>query len=124
MPAERVVSINPSNPTVEKNLPAQASAINCLATTSGETKPADSDMSFVSRGFVCSSMANPGVSVSGGRHKVTDTLWGFTSIAKLSANPRRANFELQYAEYPNIPNFLIQKNKFSYFIDTQSKDSI
>jgi len=49
-----------------------------LATASGDTSPEDWEISLVSIGLVFSSLANPGVSVSGGRHNVTDILYGFT----------------------------------------------
>lgn len=52
--------------------------MSCLATTSGETIPADWEISLVSIGLDFSSLANPGVSVSGGRDSVTDMLYGLT----------------------------------------------
>ena len=58
-------------------------------------RPPLADINFVSRGFVNSSVANPGVSVSGGKLRVTEILYGNNSIDKLSAKPRRANFVLQ-----------------------------
>lgn len=56
----------------------KASFIICLATTDGAIKPAEPEICFVSSGFVFSSLAKPGVSVSGGRAKVTEILYGLT----------------------------------------------
>lgn len=118
IPEHNVVRMKPSRPTEEKNLPAcntlslnsksrqekkfcvfriltSASLKSCSATTSGLTIFDDCDMSFVSSGFDSSSIAKPGVSVSGGKHRVTEILYGRNSIAMLSARPRRANFVLQ-----------------------------
>jgi hypothetical protein len=49
----------------------------CFATASGDTSPADCEINLVSIGLLFSSLANPGVSVSGGKDNVTDMLYGF-----------------------------------------------
>lgn len=51
-----------------------ASLKSLSATTSGLTNAAVCEMSRVSNGFDNSSMAKPGVSVSGGKHNVTEIL--------------------------------------------------
>ena len=50
-----------------------------LATELGENNPAVSDIKCVSSGFVWFSVANPGVSVSGGQFTVTLMLKGASS---------------------------------------------
>lgn len=114
---------NPSIPTVEKNLPfyenqmiwashlwqmtskyftklnvsfmlTKASLNNWFAITLGLTKLDDWEISFVSSSFDNSSFAKPGVSVSGGKQRVTEILCGVSSMAKLSAKPRSANLTL------------------------------
>ena len=53
--------------------------ITNLATTCGWNNPAVSDIKWVSSGFVLFSVANPGVSVSGGQFTVTLILNGTNS---------------------------------------------
>ena len=54
-----------------------------LATAWGWNKPADSDIKCVSSGLVLFSVANPGVSVSGGQFTVTFMLKGDSSNEKI-----------------------------------------
>lgn len=73
----------------------KASLNNWFAITFGFTKLDDWEINFVSNSFDSSSSAKPGVSVSGGKQRVTEILCGVSSMAILSAKPRRANLTLQ-----------------------------
>lgn len=68
-----------------------ASWISFFPISSGECRPPELEMSFVSLGFVSSSFAKPGVSVSGGNTRVCRTLVPTSSMCNASAKPRTAH---------------------------------
>ena len=83
---------------------------NCyLATAWGWNKPADSDIKCVSSGLVLFSVANPGVSVSGGQFTVTFMLKGDSSNEKI--------FKSIEASFQWIrPNYFYVKQFSNYYL--------
>ena len=76
-----------------------------LATAWGWNKPADSDIKCVSSGLVLFSVANPGVSVSGGQFTVTFMLKGDSSNEK-NIQINRSFISVNTTNYM-LNNFLI-----------------
>lgn len=93
IPAVRVLSIQPSNPTAICGVWCSMPLTMQDATVSAGTMALDSLSIFVIFGLVSFSEASRGVSVSGGKHTDTRMSRVYSSMERACANPLSANLD-------------------------------